>query len=91
MNPPILMPPIQGKPLYLYISTTPTALGALLAQQDYEGKERAIYYISHTLVGYELQYCQIKRSCLVVVFASQKLFHYMLSHSINLIAKIDPL
>jgi len=73
MKPPILMPPIQGKPLILYISATPTALGALLAQQDYENKERAVYYISRTLVGYELQYSQVERSCLVVVFASQKL------------------
>jgi len=73
MNPPILMPLIQGQPLILYISATPTALGALLAQQDYENKERAVYYISRTLVGYELQYSQVERSCLAVVFASQKL------------------
>lgn len=30
-NPPILMPPIHGKPLILYVSTTDTSLGALLA------------------------------------------------------------
>ncbi|WP_162614710.1 ribonuclease H family protein, partial [Klebsiella pneumoniae] len=52
-NPPILMPPIQGKPLILYVSATDTSLGALLAQHDENKKERAIYYISRTLVAYE--------------------------------------
>lgn len=33
----------------------------------------------------------MKKECLVVVFASQKLRHYLLSHSIKLIAKINPL
>lgn len=33
-NPPILMPPIQDKPLILYISPTDTLLGELLAQRD---------------------------------------------------------
>jgi len=70
MDPPVLMPPIQGKPLLLYISATPIALGALLAQQNHKGKEQAIYYISMTLVGYELQYTPIERACLAVVFDS---------------------
>ena len=75
------MPPILGKPLILYISTTTNSLGALLAQQDESGKERAIYYISHTLVQYELNYTSIEKACLVVVFASQKLRHYMLAYT----------
>lgn len=44
-----------------------------------------------TLVGYELNYSPIKKACLVVVFASQKLQHYMLTYSVKMIAKIDPL
>lgn len=72
MNPPILVPPVVGKPLILYISTTDISVGALLAQEDQQGKERAIYYISRTLNGYELNYTFIKKACLTVVFASQK-------------------
>lgn len=70
MNPPVLMPPISRKPLLLYISTTQTTLGELLAQQDNEDKERAVYYISHTLVGYELNYTLIEHACLVEVFSA---------------------
>ena len=85
------MSPIPRKPLLLYISMTKYSLGGLLAQQDHDGKEKAIYYISQTLVSYEVNYSSIERACLAVVFASQKLHHYMLSHTIKLIAKVDPL
>lgn len=91
INPPILMPPIQGKPLILYISAIDTSLGALLAQHDENKKERAIYYISRTLVSYERNYTIIEKGCLALVFASHKLRYYMLAHSIKLVAKIDPL
>lgn len=91
MTPPLLIPPSLGRPLLLYISATATALRVLLEQHDAQGKECAFYYISRTLVGYELNYTPIERACLVVVLASLKLRHYMLTHKINLIAKIDPL
>lgn len=86
MNPPVLVPPIVGNPLILYI-----LLGALLAQEDPSRKERAIYYINSTLNIYELNYTFITKACLAVVFASQKFCHYMLAHTIKLVAKIDPL
>lgn len=77
--------------MFLYISATNVSLGALLAQHDEEGKEREVYYISRTLVGHELNYSSIEKTCLAVVFATQKLRYYMLIHSMKLIAKIDPL
>lgn len=42
-------------------------------------------------MAYELNYTSIEKTCLTVVFASQKLLHYMLVHIVHLIAKIDPL
>ena len=62
-----------------------------MAQEDEEGKERAIYYLSRTLIKYELNYSFMERACLAVVFSSQKLRDYMLMHKVKLIAKIDPL
>ena len=66
-------------------------MGSLLAQHDDQEKERAIYYLSQTLVAYEFNYTQIEKACLTVVFASQKLRYYMLNHQTKLISKIDPL
>jgi hypothetical protein len=70
LMPPVLMPPIPNQSLILYISATTTTLGALLAQQDETGNERAVYYISRTLVGYELNYRSIEKTFLAMVFAS---------------------
>ena len=82
------MPPIYGNPLILYISATETSLGILLAQEDDNNKEREIYYLSRTLISYEMNYSIIEKASLAVVFASQKLRHYMLAHTTR---KIDPL
>ena len=49
------------------------------------GKERAIYYISRTLAIY------IEKASLPIVFASQKLRHYMLVNITQIFTKIDPL
>lgn len=85
------MPPLYGEPLILYISATDTSLGILLAQEDNDNKERAIYYLSHTLISYEKNYNIIEKAFLAIVFASQKLRHYMLAHTTWLVAKMDPL
>lgn len=91
MNPPLLIPPDPIRPLLLYISATSTTLGVLLAQHNAEGKECAVYYISRTLVGYELNYTPIEQACLAIILAATKLRHYLLTHKVQLIAKIDPL
>lgn len=91
VNPPVLATLIKRKSLLLCISTTNVSLGVVMAQHNTEGKEREIYYISRTLVGYELNFIAMEKTCLAVVFATQKLRHYMLAHSVKLIAKIDPL
>jgi len=43
-NPPILVPPQQGKPFRLYLSTDDMVIGLALIQ-EFEGKERVIYYL----------------------------------------------
>ena len=70
-KPLVLMPPIPGKLLILYILAK-TSLGALLAQSDETSKEWDIYYISQTLVAYEMNYISIEKACVAMVFSSQK-------------------
>ena len=91
LKPPVLMSPIKGKPLLLYITALDGSLGALLAQHNEHGKENALYYLSHTLVGAEVNYSPIEKTCLALVFALQKLKHYVLEHEVKLISRVDPL
>ncbi|KAL6189508.1 hypothetical protein ACLB2K_040896 [Fragaria x ananassa] len=82
-NPPVLVPPKPGIPLKLYISASESSIVNLLAQDDtnQEGRniERAIYYLSRTLLDVETRYSPIERLCLALYFAGCKLWHYMLS------------
>lgn len=48
-QPLVLMPPIDGKPVKLYLAVTQDSIGILLAQDNEDGKEQAIYYLSRFL------------------------------------------
>nr|UYK51750.1 hypothetical protein [Paphiopedilum micranthum] len=91
MQPPVLAAPIPGRPLILYTAALDDSVGALLAQTNEEGKENALYYLSRRLVPAEVKYPTPEKHCLALIFAVQKLRHYMLSHKISLISKVNPL
>ncbi|XP_040372973.1 uncharacterized protein LOC121052309 [Rosa chinensis] len=52
-SPPVLVPPRTGFPLKLYISAAEASIGSLLAQDDEEGVEHAIFCLSRTLTDCE--------------------------------------
>ncbi|CAL8083348.1 unnamed protein product [Prunus armeniaca] len=87
---PLLGAPIPGKPLILYIAAQERSIGALLAQENESHNEQALYYLSRTLTGPELNYTPIEKMCLALVFAIQKLRHYMQAFTVHLIALADP-
>jgi len=62
-NAPVLVPPQQGKPFRLYLSTDDMAIGLTL-NQEFEGRERVIYYLSRRLVDAETRYSAIEKLCL---------------------------
>ena len=84
------MPPQKDLPLSLYMTTTDTAMGAMLAQIPCN-EERAIYYISKKFQGYETKYTQVEKSCLALVWDTKKLRHYMLAHPVEVYSKLDPI
>ena len=88
----ILVPSIPEKPLLLYLTIMDTAMGALLTQNLEEPrKENEIYYISKKMVAYEEKYTALEKTCVSLVWATQKLKHYMLAYKVLLIARMDPL
>ena len=91
MNPPILQPPKPRKPLILYLEIEKGAIGAILAQES-EGKvKHAVYYLSKKLLQYEANYSLVKKTCLVVIWATKKLWHYFQSYRVQAVSKHDPL
>ncbi|KAA0032588.1 uncharacterized protein E6C27_scaffold43053G00550 [Cucumis melo var. makuwa] len=77
---------LQGRLAYIRRS-----LGALLAQEKEKGKEHALYYLSRTLVGAEVNYSPIEKMCLALFFAIDKLRHYMQVFTVHLVAKANPI
>ncbi|KAI0516060.1 hypothetical protein KFK09_008732 [Dendrobium nobile] len=91
LNPPILAAPIPGKPLILYTTALKESLGALLAQNNEEGKENALYYISRRLIGAESRYSPIEKfgvprrtiSDNGTAFKSTKIYKFVDRHKID--------
>ena len=61
LSPPILVPPMSGHLLLLYLSVSDMALECMLAQLDDLENERAIYYLSKRMLEYETRYVMIER------------------------------
>ncbi|XP_031127545.1 uncharacterized protein LOC116029638 [Ipomoea triloba] len=90
MKPPVLTAPIHGRPLILYISAQESSVGALLAQENDNEKENALYYLNRMMTPNELNYSPIEKLCLALVFAIKKLKHYFEAHIIQLVSKANP-
>ena len=71
------------------MSVIDDSIGAILAQHDEEGKERATYYLSKLFNDDEKKYTAMKKTCAGVVWVAQKLKHYFLAHKVQLIAKMN--
>ena len=88
---PTLQAPVHGQPLLLYLASNSQVIGALLAQEDDDGNEQPIYYVSRTLKDAETRYPKIEKVCLVIIYASQGLKRYFLAHQILLVTKSHPI
>ncbi|XP_021747334.1 uncharacterized protein LOC110713176 [Chenopodium quinoa] len=89
-NPPVLAPALPNIPLRLYLIVTKETMGAMLAQ-EIEGKENVVYYLSKKMLSYETRYTPLEKLCLALVWATKKLRHYMLTHTLHVVSRIDPL
>ena len=62
-NPPVLVPPIQGKPLILYLTVHEKSMGCVLGQHDETGRKQAIYYLSKKFTDYKSRYSPLEKIC----------------------------
>ncbi|XP_055824935.1 uncharacterized protein LOC129893428 [Solanum dulcamara] len=91
VKPSVLAATIPGKPLILYIAAQERSVGALLAQENSEGKENSLYYLSRMMISNELNYLPIKKLCLALVFSIQKMKHYFQAHIVRLVSRENPI
>jgi hypothetical protein len=85
-RPPVLVPPQQDIPFYIYLSVGDTSI-ALVVVQVYDGKENDVFYLSKRMLDTETRYHEIEKLCLYLFFTCTKLRHILLSAEIIVICK----
>ena len=86
--PPVLVPPRQGKPFKLYVSADNQTIGSAL-MQEFEGKERVVFYLRRRLLDPETRYSPREKLCLCLYFSCTKLRHYLLMAECTVVSKAD--
>ncbi|XP_072060300.1 uncharacterized protein [Arachis hypogaea] len=86
-----MTPPRHGAPLKLYVLASEVTIGGMLAQEDENGNERVIYYLSRVLNDVESRYSPIEKLCLALYFSYLKLKYYLIPRNVYVISKFDVL
>jgi hypothetical protein len=87
-RPPMLVPPQQGRPFYIYLSVGDTSITSVVVQV-YDGKEKVVFYLSKRMLDTETRYPEIEKLCLCLFFTCTKLRHILLSAEVIVICKSD--
>jgi ribonuclease HI len=87
-RPPVLVPPQQDRPFYIYLSVGDTSIASVVVQV-YDGKEKVMFYISRRMLDTETRYHEIEKLCPCLFFTCTKLRHILLFAEIIVICKSD--
>ncbi|XP_047331527.1 uncharacterized protein LOC124935113 [Impatiens glandulifera] len=63
----------------------------MLAQDNENKEEVAVYYLSKRMTGYELNYSSVEKVCWALAWVMKRLRHYMQAHPIKLVSRLDPI
>ncbi|KAK1603494.1 hypothetical protein QYE76_008177 [Lolium multiflorum] len=87
-TPPVLVPPQQDRPFYIYLSVADTSIASVVVQL-YDGVERVVFYLSRRMLDAETRYPEVEKLCLCLFFTCTKLHHILLTAEIIVICKSD--
>jgi hypothetical protein len=83
---PLLHPPEYTKDYILYLATYTSTIAMVLVQEDPNGEEHVIYYLSKSLFGPELRYSHVEKLALAAIITVHRFHHYILLRTTTVIA-----
>ncbi|KAK2997388.1 hypothetical protein RJ639_024788, partial [Escallonia herrerae] len=84
VSPPLLIKPITGEDLFLYLLVSEVAVSAVLIREE-QDKQKPIYYVSKVLQDVETRYPRIDKMAPAFNTSPRKLGPYFKSHSITVL------
>ena len=92
LEPPILSPPIEGRPLIIYLTVLDESMDSVFGYQDeFEKKEYVIYYLNKKFTDCETRYSMLEKTYCALAWDAKRLRQYMLNPTTWLISKMDPI
>ena len=88
---PILAFPSPMRQFIVHTDASAYAVGAVLSQEDDNGTERVIQYLSHKLTDVQSRWSASERECYAIVYALNKFRHYLLGTRFILYTDHKPL
>jgi hypothetical protein len=91
INAPLLHPPDYHRDYFLYLAAAPSTIAMVLVQDDDEGNEHVIYYLSRNLLDTETRYAHVEKLALAAVQVVQRFRHYILLRTTTVISECNPM
>jgi hypothetical protein len=88
---PLLHPPNYAQDYILYLAASTSTISMVLVQEDPNGDEHVIYYLSKSLSGPELRYSHVEKLALAAVIVIQRFRHYILLRTTTVIVDSNPM
>ena len=89
VSPMSLSQSVDGEELYLYLSSSVTAVSVALMRLDFDKRQILVYFVSKALSEVEIRYSDFERVALALRMAAKKLQPYFQAHTIVMLTSLS--